>query len=117
AQHPITDERDIIVPADRLEAMTASRSRPNEALFQRQPRDADIKEAAPHRAENEHEDETENRRQVSDPSWQVRILRAGRRLVWPETRIGDLAVSVSFSNQTLSFLYTASCRPRNERFL
>ena len=47
AEHPVAHQRDVVVPPDRLEAVGAARpGGPQEALFQRQPCDADVQEAA-----------------------------------------------------------------------
>jgi hypothetical protein len=69
-EHPITDKRNVVVQANGLKAVAASRPRPNETLLQRQPGDADIEKAAYNRAENKHEDQAKNWRQVNDPIWQ-----------------------------------------------
>src|SRR5207237_777822 len=59
-QPQVTEQRNIIVPVDRLKTRAAARTRPDHALFQRQPRDADIQEATDHRAEDEHQSEPVN---------------------------------------------------------
>src|SRR5205823_4201329 len=57
AQHPVADERDVVVPAHFLKALAAVRAGPEDALLVGQPHDADIKPTAHGGPEDKHEAE------------------------------------------------------------
>ena len=59
AQQPVAEERHVVVPADRLEAMAAARARPEDALFEGHAVDADVEEAADDGAEQDQAQEPE----------------------------------------------------------
>ena len=60
AQKQITEDREIVVPANRLEARHAARAGPNQAFVHRQPGDDDVEKTADIEADDENENDPEN---------------------------------------------------------
>src|SRR5262249_12510061 len=64
AQDQEANERDVVVPTNRLQAVAASRTRPEETLLHRNAVDANVEKAADHCAEHEEKDQQKNRHAV-----------------------------------------------------
>src|SRR5947209_3192369 len=65
-QNPVTEQRDVVVPPNRLKTASAMGRRPDDALFQRQPGDANIEQAADAGPDDERPERPEDYREV-DP--------------------------------------------------
>src|SRR5260370_38547425 len=77
AQPPIADERQIVIPANRLQTMPAARTRPQHALFVRQPMNTDVYEPAPRCSEKKDRDKNKAKPD-SNPRFQGHRIKRHR---------------------------------------